>query len=49
MATRSGIPALTMLRTALRLKSWNSSPGIPICVHAVFQDFLKSPHLTPSN
>ncbi len=36
MATRSGTPALTRLRTAVRRKSWGILPGRPAFLHAVF-------------
>jgi len=47
IATRSGMPALTMFRIALRLRSWNNKPAFPIFVHAVFQALRKSPTFMP--
>jgi hypothetical protein len=35
MATRSGTPALTKLRTAVRRKSWRSRPAAPARLQAV--------------
>src|SRR5882724_2479207 len=40
MATRSGTPALTMLRTAVRRKSWRCIPGAPAASHAAAHAFL---------
>jgi hypothetical protein len=41
IATRSGTPALTMFRTAVRRKSWRSIPGQPALRQAVTQAFRK--------
>src|SRR6266849_8020827 len=48
MATRSGTPARTMLRAAVRRRSWNSLSGTPAAREAVAQAFLKSPTGSPS-
>jgi hypothetical protein len=42
MATRSGTPAFTRLRTAVRRQSWRSTPGTPAFVQAVAHAFRKS-------
>lgn len=48
IATFSGTPARTMLRTAVRRKSWKSLCPIPAAVQAVAHDFLNSPIGCPS-
>src|ERR1017187_7552857 len=43
MATCSDTPARTMLRTAVRRRSWNSIPSSPAAVQTVAQAFRRSP------
>ena len=43
MATRSGIPARTRFRTAVRRKSWTMRPGQPAARQAASHVFLKAP------
>lgn len=42
MATRSGMPARTRLRTAVRLRSWGIRPGQPAARRAAFRAFPKA-------